>query len=54
MVFDKEFVKEFYRNLNQSFNFLINNIETYPFKSNHYLVDNLAIFVLALELNNIK
>jgi hypothetical protein len=51
-VFDDEFLKEYYTNLNQSFNFLINNIETYPFKSNHYILDNLGIFMLGLELNN--
>jgi hypothetical protein len=52
--FDKEFLKKYYTNLNQSFLFLINNIENYPFKSNHYLVDNLGIFILGLSLKNIN
>ena len=50
--FDEAFRKRFYLNLNQSFVFLINNIETYPFKSNHYTTDNLGIFVLSLIFDN--
>jgi len=52
--FDEAFKKRFYLNLNQSFVFLINNIETYPFKSNHYIVDNLGIFVLSLIFDNTR
>jgi hypothetical protein len=52
--FDKEFLKKYYTNLYQSFLFLTNNIEAYPFKSNHYLVDNLGIFILGLSLKNIN
>jgi len=51
--FNQEFLNKYYTNLYQSFLFLTNNIETYPFKSNHYLIDNLGIFILSLSLKNI-
>mgnify|MGYP003736175425 CR=1 FL=1 len=50
--FDQDFIDKFSLNLNQSFIFLINNIEQFPFKSNHYIVDNLGIFVLSILFNN--
>ncbi len=49
---NEEFLSFFYNHMNLCFNFLINNIETYPFKSNHYLVDNFGILVLSLFLKS--
>ncbi len=50
--FNEEFLNIFFNHMNLSFNYLINNIETYPFKSNHYMIDNLGILVLSLFLNS--
>lgn len=52
--FDNNFLTKYFTNLYQSFLFLTNNIENYPFKSNHYIIDNLGIFVLSLTLKNVN
>ena len=52
--FEDKFKKNYYKNLYESFVFLTNNIEAYPYKTNHYVIDNLGIFVLALTLKNIN
>lgn len=52
--FDVDFKKRYYKNLYESFVFLTNNIEAYPYKTNHYVIDNLGIFLLALTLKNVN